>query len=191
VLGWREYTRASYAKQRAESEATLAERRRDAALTRVSQLDAEIARRKAEIANLAKVASSYAATDAKGSTLRAAKGSTDKRIAAVTGGDPQAIPPRVYICIPNERFRERAKHVASRLQQAGYIVPFIELVRDDPLATTLKYFSSDTLAADETTKVATLLAEAGVTVRVRPMEPEETTTDFRPRHYELWFSSHD
>jgi hypothetical protein len=189
AVGWRAYGRSIEAKRVAETEATRATVRRDAMLAEVARLERQSKGLQLEIASRTTLISKCIQASAVGETPSVAKSKTNALIAASTGDPKHPVPPRVYILIPEESLRAKAKSVAAGLQDAGYIVPSIERVTDNPRMTTLKYFESDEVAAKESPDLVTLLDRLGLKVRTASMGPEPTTIDFRPRHFELWFSN--
>lgn len=98
-----------------------------------------------------------------------------------------ALPTRIYFHIQNEAQRERAAHVAGALaQNAGLAVPGIELVRNAPASSQLRYFRS--VDATEAGSIAGLLALDGVVVNPVYISGYESSRNIRPRHFELWLS---
>jgi hypothetical protein len=152
-------------------------------------LEKKIADLKANVAGLTRLASASLQSQTAGKPPITAESHVTAVISSAGTDATQPPPPRVYIYIPQKAIRTRANEIAVQLQNNGYVVPFIELVGDDPRTNTLKFFVTDEIAKTESQELAQILTAAGLPVRILPMAVEPTTTDLRPRHFELWFSS--
>ena len=100
------------------------------------------------------------------------------------------IPPRVYFHIQEESDRANANEIEQKLeehlQQLSLVVPGIELMRAGPGSTELRFFRSN--EREEAEQISDALKSIGVNVRLVDLSAMNlSTTDIRPRHYELWF----
>jgi hypothetical protein len=96
--------------------------------------------------------------------------------------------PRVYIHIQDERQRGEARQIEGLLEQSGFAVPGIELVRKAKLARNeLRYFrDEDKEPAKEIVKVLQPQLDIGEPKRITGYE---NSPYIRPQHYELWFKA--
>ena len=104
------------------------------------------------------------------------------------GDGEKKIAARVYIQIGDEAQRARAAEVVRLLQKRGYIVPGIENVGSKariPDHSQLRYYQSDSIAQADTKDIITTLREVNIPIQL-PDAPN-TSSNVRPRHYELWF----
>jgi hypothetical protein len=103
------------------------------------------------------------------------------------GDGEKKIAPRVYIQIGDEDQRARATEVVRLLQKRGYIVPGIENVGSKariPTRSELRRYQSDSVAEADTKDIVTILR--GIGIDIQTPDPI-TSSNVRPRHYELWF----
>jgi len=160
-------------------------------------LDAEIAQRQQEIADLKKqkedadkkLAEADKLANAVSSALYAASPTQlQKTIDDSLNSSPDAgLKPRIFVHIRAASQRPAARQVADSLRQKGYVVPGIQiLVAAGPDETQVRYFH----AADESGAEAILsqLVAAGVK-NVAP-KPNYVAghDDIRQRQYEIWFA---
>jgi septal ring factor EnvC (AmiA/AmiB activator) len=102
--------------------------------------------------------------------------------------DAAGVLPRIYIHIRAESQRSRAKQVADRLREKGYVVPGIEiLVNIGPSTTQVRYFrGSEEKRANE---IVHILKELKVDdAEVKYIRGYETSV--RRGQYEIWFGPH-
>ena len=94
---------------------------------------------------------------------------------------------RIYIQIGDEDQRARATEVVRLLQKRGYIVPGIENVGSKakiPARSQLRYYQTDSVAEADIKDIVSTLREINIPVQLpAPL----TSSNVRPRHYELWF----
>lgn len=94
---------------------------------------------------------------------------------------------RLYLHIARESDRAATRAMVPRLEKAGFIVPGIELVKNTPRASDVRYFHREDEAAAR--KAADVLADSGLRgVQTRFVEGFEASEKIRPRHYEAWLS---
>lgn len=94
--------------------------------------------------------------------------------------------PRLYIHIQKESQRERAKGIAEKLKEMGYIVPGIERAVSKAETNQVRYFRSE--EKTEATKIADILKRLGLD-NVEPAYIGGYEEKVKPRHYEIWFIS--
>ena len=102
-------------------------------------------------------------------------------------GGEKKIAARIYIQIGDEDQRARATEVVRLLQKRGYIVPGIENVGSKariPARSQLRYYQSDNVAEADIKDIVTILR--GIGIEIQTPAPI-TSSNVRPRHYELWF----
>ncbi|HXI31055.1 MAG TPA: toll/interleukin-1 receptor domain-containing protein [Vicinamibacterales bacterium] len=92
--------------------------------------------------------------------------------------------PRVYFHIRDDSQRPYANQLKGQLPTSAYIVPGIQRLTVGPSAPELRYFRKGDEA--EARGIANLLKVPGLVVKLVP--GYETSTDIRPRHYELWLA---
>jgi uncharacterized protein YoxC len=98
--------------------------------------------------------------------------------------------PRIYIQIRDESQRARAKLIASRLQQNGFIVPGIENVGEKASGNSvLKYFHKNDEEAGDAKKIAEILQGEKIAADPKYTPGFDDSSKIRPRHYELWLGS--
>ncbi|MEO5880789.1 MAG: TIR domain-containing protein [Caldimonas sp.] len=95
---------------------------------------------------------------------------------------------RLYLHIAQESDRAAARATVPVLQKQGFIVPGIELVKEAPRISDVRYFRREDEAA------AGIAARALQNVGLRTIQPKfiggyETSAELRPCHYEAWFSA--
>lgn len=94
---------------------------------------------------------------------------------------------RVYIQIGDEDQRARASEVVRLLQKRGYIVPGIENVGSKariPNRSELRYYQADSVGEADVKDIVSALRGIGIEVQT---PAALTSSNVRPRHYELWF----
>ena len=102
-------------------------------------------------------------------------------------GGEKKIAARVYIQIGDEDQRARATEVVRLLQKRGYIVPGIENVGSKariPARSQLRYYQTDSAAEADIKDIVSALRAIGIAIQ---LPPPITSSNVRPRHYELWF----
>ena len=103
------------------------------------------------------------------------------------GDGEKKIAARVYIQIGDEDQRARATEVVRLLQKRGYIVPGIENVGSKariPNRSELRYYQTDSVGEADVKDIVIALREIGIAVQT---PAALTSSNVRPRHYELWF----
>jgi hypothetical protein len=100
--------------------------------------------------------------------------------------DDTKLPPRVYIHIRDNQQRDIATQIKKGLQNAGYVVPGIQLVSDTQVGNQLRYFRDEDQADayNIINSLGDLKLANVVAVRVKGYEK---STLIRSRHFELWF----
>ena len=102
-------------------------------------------------------------------------------------GGEKKIAARIYIQIGDEDQRARATEVVRLLQKRGYIVPGIENVGSKariPDRSQLRYYQTDSVAEADIKDIVSTLRGIGIDIQTpAPI----TSSNVRPRHYELWF----
>lgn len=93
---------------------------------------------------------------------------------------------RVYLQIGNESQRGKAKEIATKLKQAGYLVPGIENVGEQAPngPTEIRYFARTDAEREEANKIVNLLKDWGINTKNAPIRIAT-----KPWQYEIWFSS--
>jgi len=102
-------------------------------------------------------------------------------------GGEKRIAARIYIQIGDEDQRVRATEVVRLLQKRGYIVPGIENVGSKariPARSQLRYYQTDSVAEADIKDIVSTLR--GIGIEIQTPAPI-TSSNVRPRHYELWF----
>jgi cell division protein FtsB len=100
--------------------------------------------------------------------------------------NPRQIPARIYLQIGGEEQRKRAAEVVRQLQAKGYIVPGIENVGTKarlPHTSQLRYYQTDSVSLGDIKDITESLGRLGVKLSTVPL----SSTNVRPRHYEIWF----
>ncbi len=100
--------------------------------------------------------------------------------------DAVKLPPRVYIHIRDNQQRDTATQIKKGLQNAGYVVPGIQLVSDAQVGNQLRYFRDEdqTDANNIINSLGDLKLANVAAIRVKGYE---NSTLVRARHFELWF----
>jgi hypothetical protein len=102
-------------------------------------------------------------------------------------GGEKKIAARIYIQIGDEDQRARATEVVRLLQKRGYIVPGIENVGSKariPTRSQLRYYQTDSVAEADIKDIVSTLRGIGIDIQTpAPI----SSSNVRPRHYELWF----
>ena len=94
--------------------------------------------------------------------------------------------PRVYLHIEDERHLNTAKGVADTLEEAGLIVPRIEVIGEkSPRSPQLRYFRKAEKSKAE--EIHQLVNNAETMVQLRYFPGYEDSTAIQPMHFELWF----
>lgn len=95
--------------------------------------------------------------------------------------------PRIYIHIRANKQKERAKQIAEKLREEGYVVPGIEiLVEKGPSNTQVRYFRKT--EENEATEITNVIKDLGVNdVEKQYTTGYETSPVVRSRQYEIWF----
>ncbi len=102
-------------------------------------------------------------------------------------GGEKKIAARVYIQIGDEDQRARATEVVRLLQKRGYIVPGIENVGSKariPNRSELRHYQTDSVGEADVKDIVSALREIGIEIQT---PAALTSSNVRPRHYELWF----
>ena len=102
-------------------------------------------------------------------------------------GGEKKIAARIYIQIGDEDQRARATEVVRLLQKRGYIVPGIENVGSKariPARSQLRYYQTDSVAEADIKDIVSILRGIGIEIQT---PPPISSSNVRPRHYELWF----
>ena len=102
-------------------------------------------------------------------------------------GGEKKIAARIYIQIGDEDQRTRATEVVRLLQKRGYIVPGIENVGSKariPARSQLRYYQTDSVAEADIKDIVSTLRGIGIEIQT---PPPISSSNVRPRHYELWF----
>lgn len=95
--------------------------------------------------------------------------------------------PRIYIQIANVYQRFRAKQIASKLQENGFIVPDIENVGDKASSSTVvKYFHKNDEEAVEAKKIVEILRGEKIIAEAKYFD---SPNNIRARRYELWLGA--
>ncbi len=95
--------------------------------------------------------------------------------------------PRIYIQIANAYQHFRAKQIATKLQENGFIVPGIENVGDKASSSTLvKYFHKNDEEAGEAKKIVEILRGEKI---VAEAKYSDSPNKIRARRYELWLGA--
>jgi hypothetical protein len=104
--------------------------------------------------------------------------------------------PRVYLHIGDNRHRPAARDFERALENASVdgakvVVPGIELVKTSPPRSVLRCFSGEECRGEAlriVKLVNDLLVEPQVELQNLSARYGESTTNVRPRHYEIWFA---
>ena len=88
-----------------------------------------------------------------------------------------------------ESQRQGAKMIAAALEENALSVPGIQRLSVGPKYAELRYFRK--MEKEEAESIGTFLESLGVDLKVVYFPGYETSTNIRPRHYELWFSEKD
>ncbi len=95
--------------------------------------------------------------------------------------------PRIYIQIANVSQHFRAKQLATKLQENGFIVPGIENVGDKASSSTVvKYFHKNDEEADEAKKIAEILRGEKIIAEAKYFD---SPNKIGVRRYELWLGA--
>ena len=94
---------------------------------------------------------------------------------------------RVYVHIGSEDQRSTARHVASALRSAGYIVPGVDIKPEKAKQTEVHYYSDDPESLSDAAAIAKVVTAAGVPCGKRQV-PQSATDKLRPRAYGLWLA---
>ena len=95
--------------------------------------------------------------------------------------------PRIYIQIANPYQHLRAKQIATKLQENGFIVPDIENVGDKASSSTVvKYFHKNDEEAAEAKKIVEILRGEKVIAEAKYFDNPNRT---RARRYEIWLGA--
>ena len=92
---------------------------------------------------------------------------------------------RVYLHIWSEEQRDKAGDVAAYLEEDGFVVPGIELVRTVLPKSQLRFFRQR--EEEEATRIQELCQTNGYPMELNYLSRYENSTKIRPRHYEIWF----
>lgn len=98
--------------------------------------------------------------------------------------------PRIYFHIRDESQRTEAKKIADQVEATVHVdVPGIQRLDAGPSSTELRYFRS--AEAQEANEISVAISSMGLKVITKYIPGFESSTNIRPRHYELWISSVD
>jgi tetratricopeptide (TPR) repeat protein len=104
-----------------------------------------------------------------------------------SGTPTSSLRPRVYIQIQKGMPDVKAREVASLLEEAGYIVR-LQTVSAVPQNTEVRYYRNDD--SDNADFIRGLLRARGVSdAQPRYVIGYKNSTEVRPKHYEIWFST--
>lgn len=92
---------------------------------------------------------------------------------------------RVYIQVGSDTSVRRGEALATRLREAGFVVPRIERVRAVPRQPQVRYFSANDKAHAE--RVLALVKGELPGASIVLFTPADTPTKMRSSHIELWF----
>lgn len=100
-----------------------------------------------------------------------------------------SIAPRVYIHIKDKSQEAKAKTIAAKLEEKGYIVPGIEIVgKTSPKNDQLRYFQQTDLEKKDIQQLFTIFQAISLEVKTEFISGYEKSKQIRPRHYELWLA---
>ncbi|MFC6672310.1 hypothetical protein [Marinobacterium aestuariivivens] len=100
-----------------------------------------------------------------------------------------ALPTRTYLHISNEDQRGLASAIAAALREASIMVPGIELQRQSPSRSELRYFRrSEEVEAEG---IAAIIQGVRPGIEARYIPGYENATGIRPRHFELWIGTEE
>lgn len=100
-----------------------------------------------------------------------------------------SIAARVYIHIKDKSQEAKAKTIAAKLEEKGYIVPGIEIVgKNSPKNDQLRYFQQTDLEKEDIQQLSTIFQAISLEVKAEFISGYEKSKQIRPRHYELWLA---
>jgi hypothetical protein len=174
--------------QAEQRSAELARERAESALASFqSVLDsANAARIAAENALQAQTAQARQAATVQLAATRATIAQAQTNVSNLEKGCP--VGQRFYLHIASEHDREPARALIPEFEERGFIVPGIQLVRDAPRASAVRYFRREEEKA--AFDAAALLENLGIR-QIKPayIAGYENSKDIRPCHYEVWFTA--
>lgn len=101
-----------------------------------------------------------------------------------------SLKPRIYFHIRDDSQRTKAKQLASEIAlRANVVVPGIQRLDIGPSVSELRYFKGT--EEQEAKQISEILSSLGLNVGTKYVLGYESSTNIRPRHYELWISDKD
>lgn len=112
---------------------------------------------------------------------------TELRQTAAQEFSAAALRPRVYLHIVDETQRNAVLPAQRALEEAGFVVPGIELVEAGPNRSEVRFFRTE--ERPEAERIQQVAGRGSTVFVVRDLSARYSDASIRPGHFEIWFSS--